>query len=374
MERTKWNILQNEEYVTNILELAGLGVFLADIEGNCLYVNQEWQNISGQTREESLGMGWQRLILEEDISMVYSILQTVINDYSQVVTFEYRIRHAEKGIVFIKANMRMQKLDSAYYFLGCVQDITNLRMAEKQLQSNNVSLISDGKNKDRMIRALAHDLRNPIEGINTLTKMMLDDAGHNEETKEMLELIHHSSTYSAEMIHSLVAATLPDYGETVKRKKVDLRRLLTQSVHLQQLKANKKKQTIILKTTAPVFADVDPEQISRVFDNLISNAIKFSFPDTQITVFLADLDNKITISVHDQGIGIPPELRPKIFDMFTASKRSGTKNEPSFGLGLSICKQIIEAHGGSIWFTSSPTTGTSFYIELISARAITKTA
>lgn len=72
----------------------------------------------------------------------------------------------------------------------------------------------------------------------------------------------------------------------------------------------------------------------------------------------------VTISVSDQGIGIPPEMKDKIFDMFTEAKRIGTKGEQPFGMGLAIAKQIVEAHGGIIWCESVPGIGTTFYVEL----------
>jgi signal transduction histidine kinase len=104
--------------------------------------------------------------------------------------------------------------------------------------------------------------------------------------------------------------------------------------------------------------------IWRVVSNLISNAIKFSPVGETIHLKCISEASHVQISVADHGIGIPDEIKDKVFNMFTEAKRSGTIGEKSFGLGLSICKQIIEKHHGKIWFESKPGNGTTFYIKL----------
>lgn len=360
----KWNHLLKEEYIENIFKLAGLGVLVSDLEGHCVFANDVWQNLSGQNIEKALGRGWLEIVLEEDASMFDTIFKEFIGDPSQGVTFGYRIRHPEKGIVFLKANFRIQVLENKPYFLGCVQDITNLRSAEKEIQASKSIIKCSEVDKDGMFNALVHDLRNPIVGILGLTELILKNSNLDKEVVNLLRLIKEASSQSFDMITSLVNARLDANVEQVRREKTDLTKLLKYSVGILKQKAREKNQKVLLHAPNPVYAFIDAEKIIRVFDNLITNAIKFSPEATEISVFVTKLDNKITISVKDRGIGIPFELRPKIFDMFSSSKRTGTRQEPSFGLGLSICKQIVEAHGGKIWFNSSLTNGTSFYVEL----------
>ncbi|HEV7382670.1 MAG TPA: ATP-binding protein, partial [Dyadobacter sp.] len=109
---------------------------------------------------------------------------------------------------------------------------------------------------------------------------------------------------------------------------------------------------------------VDREKIWRVFSNLLSNAIKFSPNGGRISVCLENKADKVLLSVHDEGIGIPENLKDQIFQPFNSAKRSGTGGEQSFGIGLSICKQIVEAHGGRIWYESEMGLGTTFFVEL----------
>ncbi len=98
--------------------------------------------------------------------------------------------------------------------------------------------------------------------------------------------------------------------------------------------------------------------------NLVNNAIKFSPIAGEIKVRLKDEQNNFVIEVEDSGIGIPDNLKSKVFDLFSEAKRYGTLGEQPFGLGLSISKQITEAHGGKIWFESTEGKGTTFFVEI----------
>jgi len=108
---------------------------------------------------------------------------------------------------------------------------------------------------------------------------------------------------------------------------------------------------------------ISREKIWRVLSNLIGNAIKFSPQGAVISAKITLENDNIQIAVNDHGIGIPDSIKDEIFHMFTEAKRPGTAGEKSFGLGLSISKQIIESHNGEIWFDSDPIKGTTFYVR-----------
>jgi signal transduction histidine kinase len=101
-----------------------------------------------------------------------------------------------------------------------------------------------------------------------------------------------------------------------------------------------------------------------VFTNLITNAIKFSPRNATITIRMEQRPGEVLIQVIDNGLGIPAHMQSKIFDVFTRAQRRGTNGEESFGMGLSISKQIVEAHGGRISFESEPGKGSIFCVTL----------
>ncbi|PTQ98031.1 signal transduction histidine kinase [Mucilaginibacter yixingensis] len=218
--------------------------------------------------------------------------------------------------------------------------------------------------KDRILRTVAHDLRNPLGGIASLTSAMIEDTDYTAEQVELLKIVKETAHDSLELINEILEATNSSNNELTKQP-VDINSLLNNSVELMRFKAAEKNQKIMLQTLdTPEELMISREKIWRVISNLISNAIKFSPIGAVIKVEIARTNGGVCISVNDRGIGIPEESKSKIFNMFTDAKRPGTLGEKSFGLGLSICRQIIERHNGKIWFESNTADGTTFFIQL----------
>ncbi|MDB5136435.1 MAG: tetratricopeptide repeat protein [Mucilaginibacter sp.] len=236
------------------------------------------------------------------------------------------------------------------------QQKTNLEKALEELKNSS-------QEKDRILRTVAHDLRNPLGGIASLTNIMVEESEDNE-LKYQLKIIKDTSADTLELINEILEAT-NNTSTGLKKQLVEIDSLLNNSVELLRFKAAEKHQRILtegLDTQGQLY--VHREKIWRVISNLISNAIKFSPVGETIRIKLIQKTDHVLISIADHGIGIPAEMKDKVFNMFTDAKRPGTIGEKSFGLGLSICKQIIEMHNGKIWFESDPEKGTIFYIKL----------
>jgi signal transduction histidine kinase len=153
--------------------------------------------------------------------------------------------------------------------------------------------------------------------------------------------------------------------ETLHKEKVDVTTLIQQAAQLLNYRVTEKKQRLIMRDSAVQVIQADREKLTRVLDNLVMNAIKFSPEGATIKIIMAETPTGIVISVQDNGIGIRSEIAGKLFEPFESSvKRKGTSGEQSFGLGLYICRQIIEAHRGRIWFESQPGQGSTFFISL----------
>jgi signal transduction histidine kinase len=219
--------------------------------------------------------------------------------------------------------------------------------------------------KDRILRVVAHDIRNPIAAIVSLTDLMLADRStYTPEQLEFLELIMEACTNAHSLTKDILDASNPD-KQTHTTEPVDINTLLGNCISLLRFKAQEKNQDIILyPLEQPVILHINKENIWRVINNLIVNAIKFSNNDSRIEVTAERKDDNIVIAIKDSGIGIPESNKTKVFEMFTVAKRLGTAGEKSYGLGLSICKQIMESHGGQIYFESKVGDGTTFYITL----------
>ncbi|WP_214072892.1 HAMP domain-containing sensor histidine kinase [Mucilaginibacter sp. dw_454] len=242
----------------------------------------------------------------------------------------------------------------------------NTRLHNQQQQQALEELERANQNIIRIMGIMAHDLRNPLSGMIGLANAIFEDEA-SEENKHMLKLLETTGIHSLEMINELLKSGLTNEDELLVKQELDIKELLRDSVELLQFKANEKKQEITFESdNAPIITAINHEKIWRVFNNLIVNAIKFSYMGGLIFVSIKALTEKrkILIAIADNGMGIPEADKDKIFEMFTPVKRLGTEGEQPFGLGLSISKRIIENHNGRLWFESSPGFGTTFYIEL----------
>lgn len=233
-----------------------------------------------------------------------------------------------------------------------------------KLEKALLELAAAKEQKERILNAVAHDLRSPISSISGITKLILMDDNLTEEQIELLQLADHSSTNTIGLINDLLQTNLKEV-QSYKFVETDLNEVLHQSVRLLEFNASDKKiqlQTEMLNER--LIALIDPDKIDRVVTNLVNNAIKFSNPNSVINIILSKERNEAVIAVKDHGIGIPEDKKEKVFDTFTDAKRKGTSGEVSFGLGLSICKQIIEVHKGKILLESKEGKGSAFYVYL----------
>jgi signal transduction histidine kinase len=228
------------------------------------------------------------------------------------------------------------------------------------LQTALSSLEQSLEDNARLTKVVVHDLRNPIGAISSITSLILAREDCPPEQRKMLKMIAESSSNSLTLINEMLeASTAPD---EMKMEWVEMKGLLQYCVELLQFKAAEKKQHIVLEAESlNIYSSRG--KMWRVISNLIANAIKFSLEGATITVRMARVNDTARISVHDNGIGIPDDLKDKIFELFTEAKRAGTSGEQPFGMGLSISRKIVEAHGGKIWFESDQDRGTTFFVE-----------
>ena len=239
-----------------------------------------------------------------------------------------------------------------------------LAVINGEINIQKAALEKSNREKDRILNVVVHDLRNPIGLVNYLADMMLMDDDSSLPPRESLEMIRKSSLTSLDLINELLGFGFDDGGK-LQTDMVDVAALAAESVRMMRHTASQKNQALHLEVTGPnVNACLDKEKISRVISNLLANAIKFSAEGTAIYLEVTEEADTVLIKVIDSGIGIPENVLPQLFEMFTTSKRTGTGGEKSYGLGLSICKQIVAAHNGEIWVETIEGSGSSFYVRL----------
>ena len=255
-------------------------------------------------------------------------------------------RNAKKSVANLRA---VTELNKAITQSNIVLQDTVSALEQAEIENENV------------LKIVAHDLRSPINSIISASQLVFWDEDPSEDQQVMITGIQQSGQMANTLIRQILQSS--SARETVSKSEVALEGIMQSCIDMLSHKANEKQQIVTYHYEKVTIA-VDREKIWRVFCNLLSNAIKFSPAGGPIKVNLRVEIGKVMVTVQDNGIGIPEGLKDQIFRPFNNEKRSGTAGEQSFGIGLSICKQIVEAHSGRIWFESAKDSGTTFFVEL----------
>lgn len=225
--------------------------------------------------------------------------------------------------------------------------------------------------KNRVLGMAAHDLRNPLVSIRGLAEFLKDGTvgALSTEQAELVETIHSASQQMLELLNELLDMSVIESGELkIRLDEENFGDLIEKSIHLNTINASKKKMAIAFQKGAlPGMVHIDGQKIKQVVDNLLSNAIKYSPPGSIITVEATTDEGKCSLAVKDQGPGIPVNEHDRLFKDFGLLSVKPTGGEKSTGLGLAICRKIIEAHGGNITAENLPDRGCMFKFTLPAA-------
>lgn len=235
------------------------------------------------------------------------------------------------------------------------------KMLVEQLSKANAA-------KNHFLGMAAHDLRNPLASIRGLAEF-LSDGTVGVMTPDQLDLvktIHSASQSMLDLVNELLDVATIEAGELKLQLEPDnLAALLEKSVFLNNIEAAKKNTQIVMSAfTAEAVTRMDSAKMRQVADNLISNAVKYSPPGSTVTVELHASLGVRGFSVKDQGPGVPEAEHDKLFKDFSKLSAKPTAGEKSTGLGLAICRKIIDAHGGMITAANLPEGGCEFRVTL----------
>jgi signal transduction histidine kinase len=259
-----------------------------------------------------------------------------------------------------------------------IQTHLKVRLLSDFRRQNIEQLRSLNQAKDRFLRMASHDLRNPLSAICGLTEMMAEESfGElNDEQKEILSSIGTAADGMAALLRDLLEiSSLEKEKEECSFSRQSLSEVAQSVVHLAKAPARKKGIEVVMHTDGSNFeGDFDKNQIRRVLENLVSNAIKFSPFNTVVTVDLARRAETLEVRVSDAGSGVPETEQHLLFKEFSRTSVRPTNGEESTGLGLSICRKIVQSHGGEIGMENLPQGGACFSFQLPREQAAKVTA
>lgn len=224
------------------------------------------------------------------------------------------------------------------------------------------------RTRDRVLRLASHDLRNSMNSIGDLAEMLSEDqfGKVSAEQKKVLSWITAAASGVTDLVEDLEAiASIESAGPPTKRTTQRLSEVAQTTVRLAHGTAAKKEQTLHLTVESePAALSFDRNQVRRVIENLVSNAIKFSPPTSRIDLRLRQVADGIRLEVLDQGPGVPIEEQAHLFNEFSLTSVRPTAGERSTGLGLYIARQIITHHAGEIGMHNRPEGGACFHFTL----------
>jgi two-component system sensor histidine kinase VicK len=244
---------------------------------------------------------------------------------------------------------------------GTLRDIS----VQKAYQAN-----ADAFNarKNSVLEILSHDLSGAFAMVEQIADYLHQELQVPADSRvpELLRVLETTSQNSRRMIRDLIEVEfLASANTDLKRTRVEVGTVLREPLdQLQQGQELSGQHFTYSLSTEPVYAHLDVNKFAQVLNNLVSNALKFTPDGGQVHVAVEPRPGCVRLHVQDSGIGIPAEVLPRLFERFTPARRPGLRGERTTGLGLVLCKTIVEWHKGTISVVSSEGQGTAFTVEI----------
>ncbi len=257
------------------------------------------------------------------------------------------------------------------YLAGFLIDITERKMIENKIQEQNDALKELNATKDRFFSIIAHDLKSPFIAILGFSDYLANNIEicSPHEIKLFANNIHVSATQTYKLLENLLDWSKIQRG--LVKPDLQIHNLANMISEMQLLNAeNAKSKSITLQNNVKndINIQCDVDMTKTILRNLISNAIKFTNENGVVTIDANSKEQFVEIRIQDNGIGIPAETIPHLFSIEKNTSTKGTANEIGTGLGLILCKELVENQGGEIWIESTEGEGSNFYFTVYQAK------
>ncbi|OYU95287.1 MAG: hypothetical protein CFE21_13375 [Bacteroidetes bacterium B1(2017)] len=327
----------------------------------CDHFNKTWLDFTGRTMEQEFGNGWAEGVHPDDFERCLEIYVTEF-DKRKAFAMDYRMLNRQGEYRWIRDYGRpFYDVDNTFLgYIGSCYDITENKDYELKLVDLN-------NEKDKFFSIIGHDLKGPISSVIALSEILSDyiESKEFEKLNEIGNNIKELSINSLEILKDLFDWAQSQSGRMkFNPAQFNLSELVSEGInHSKPISILK---SITIENNFPELCEVyaDKKMIQIVLRNLLSNAIKFTPLNGTIVVSVSILNSEIILSVKDNGVGISTERINRLFNLNDGQSTNGTMKEKGTGLGLVLCKDLIEKNNGKIWVESEQNNGSSFYFTL----------
>ena len=332
-----------------ILESLAEGVVAVDAAGDFVAINPAARALLGMGQQPVIGASLYETVRQHDLhELVREVMGTGRLTLRDVPLFAPRERILRaQGVPCLAPGPGGARV------VLLLQDVTDQHRYD-QLRREFVANVS-------------HELKSPLTSIRSLTETLLDggleDPGCN---RRFVSLIEEDSTRLSRLIDDLlILSQVESRAIPLRLSAVELDQVVTQVLAPREVLVAERKVKIIRRVDPELLVRADPDRLRQVLDNLLDNAIKYSPPGGRVEILAYPVENhRVQVRVHDQGPGIPPEARARVFERFYRVDKNRARELGGTGLGLSIVKHIVESHGGRTWVEGTVGEGSQFCFTL----------
>jgi PAS domain S-box-containing protein len=336
---------ENEQYKSAILESASDSILTIDEHGFIISCNPQTSTMFGYDKTELLG---------QDIEKIIPDLSEEIVEFIVKPATEHKVFRSDSLVVPTEISISKMSINNKNRYVIIIRDISERKRTE-QLKNEFVSIVS-------------HELRTPLTCIRgSLGLIQGGTVGDfSEKAMKLLDIANNNCERLLLLINDILDIEKIEAGKIdLHLESVDVSSLVGEAINANKMYGEKFGVKVkLIKSLPDVKINVDPDRVIQVLTNLISNAVKFSPEGEQVSLEIDKIDNNVRVSISDKGSGIPKEFQSRIFQKFSQADSKDTRKIGGTGLGLTICKKIIEKLNGTIWYKSILNQGSTFYFEL----------
>lgn len=350
-------------------------LILVDAQGGVQNISPSVTTLLGYTTDEVLGKNAFSFIHPEDVPRAEKDLMQLLQQRRPILA-QYKVRakngrlfHIETHALFLEENPLSGRI------LILARDRTEAIAAEQKIKNLLIQISEDNEKlkkldemKDNFLSIVSHELRTPLTSIQGYLKLLAGGLTGplNDEQREFVQISLRNAERLYTLINDLLDLSRMESGRLPFRfQKINPASLLRSALESVRNLAEQKNLRLELQCPEALLnIQADAGQLERVLINLLSNAIKFTPEGGSVTLGAMENEKETLFWVRDTGVGIPAKVLPRIFDKFYQVETAATRKAAGSGLGLSICKHVVEAHGGTIAVRSQEGKGTLFEIHL----------